>query len=79
MGQFQSPADLRRVIREAGRIPAQRDTRYRVLRQFAAHSEAGEDTALDRVTDSEAVFGSYTQLTRDERFRFKLPIQQGES
>lgn len=77
-GQFQSPADLRRIIREAGRLPAQRDTRYRYLRQFAACAESGEETALDRVEDSEAVFGSYAQLTRDPRFRFRLPIQQGE-
>jgi FO synthase subunit 2 len=73
-GQFQSPADLRRIIREAGRLPAQRDTRYRYLRQFAASAESGEETALDRVEDSEAVFGSYAQLTRDPRFRFRLPI-----
>jgi 7,8-didemethyl-8-hydroxy-5-deazariboflavin synthase CofH subunit len=78
-GQFQSPADLRRVIREAGRLPAQRDTRYRLLRQFAASAESDEDSPLDRVEDSEAVFGSYAQLTRDPRFRFRLPIQQGDS
>jgi FO synthase subunit 2 len=78
-GQFQSPADLRRVIREAGRIPVQRDTRYRTLRQFAAVEEPGEETTLDRISDSEAVFGSYAQLTRDARFRFKLPLAQGES
>jgi FO synthase subunit 2 len=73
-GQFQSPADLRRVVREAGRVPVQRDTRYRRLRTFAAVEEAGEETALDRVTDSDATFGSYAQLTHDERFRFRLPV-----
>jgi FO synthase subunit 2 len=78
-GQFQSPADLRRVIREAGRIPVQRDTRYRTLRQFAASEEPGEETSLDRISDSEAVFGSYTQLTQDARFRFKLPLAHGDS
>src|SRR5262249_39347646 len=34
-GQFRSPAELRRAIREAGRQPIQRDTRYRVVRAFA--------------------------------------------
>jgi len=66
-GQFQSPAELRRVIREAGRVPAQRDTRYRRV-------EAGEESALDRVTDPEATFGSYATLTHDPRFRFRLPV-----
>ncbi len=73
-GQFQSPADLRRVIREAGRVPVQRDTRYRALRTFAAEPSPDEETALDRVTDPEAAFGSYAQLSHDARFRFKLPV-----
>ncbi len=73
-GQFQSPADLRRIIREAGRVPVQRDTRYRPLRTFGANAAPDEETALDRVVDSEAKFGSYAQLTQDARFRFKLPL-----
>jgi FO synthase len=73
-GQFQSPADLRRIIREAGRVPVQRDTRYRRLRTFGATAAPDEQTALDRVVDSEATFGSYAQLTHDSRFRFKLPV-----
>ncbi len=73
-GQFQSPADLRRVIREADRVPVQRDARYRKLRTFAAAGEPDEETILDRIVDSEATFGSYAQLTQDARFRFKLPV-----
>jgi FO synthase subunit 2 len=73
-GQFQSPADLRRLIREAGRVPVQRDTRYRRLRQFAAQATPDEETALDRVVDAETTFGSYAQLTHDARFRFRLPV-----
>ena len=79
-GQFQSPAELRRIIREAGRVPVQRDTRYRRLRVFGATAAPDEDTALDRVVDSAAAFGSYAELTHDPRFRFKLPVarDQGE-
>jgi FO synthase subunit 2 len=73
-GQFQSPADLRRIIREAGRTPVQRDTRYRPLRRFGAIAAADEETALDRVIDNETSFGSYAQLTHDARFRFRLPV-----
>jgi FO synthase subunit 2 len=73
-GQLQTPADLRRAIREAGRVPVQRDTRYRRLRVYAPLREAGEETELDGVVDVEARFGSYQQLTQDARFRFKLPV-----
>jgi FO synthase subunit 2 len=73
-GQFVAPAELRRLIREAGRVPVQRDTRYRVLRRFAVEVEADEEMALDRVHDATATFGSYAELTHDARFRFKLPV-----
>jgi 7,8-didemethyl-8-hydroxy-5-deazariboflavin synthase CofH subunit len=75
-GQFQSPADLRRAIREAGRVPVQRNTAYKALRTFDAVGTADEETALDRVSDAEATFGSYAQLAHDTRFRFHLPIQK---
>ncbi len=67
-GQLATPSSLRRIARDAGRLPAQRDTRYRVLRTFA--EEPGED-ALDRITDPDAILGSYAALTRDTRFRFR--------
>jgi FO synthase subunit 2 len=73
-GQLKSPAVLRRAIRDAGRVPVQRSTRYAVLRTFGPHPEPGEDGALDAVEDAEATFGSYDQLTRDDRFRFRLPV-----
>lgn len=76
-GQFQSPSDLRRAVRAAGRIPVQRDTRYRALRVFPEVLAPGEDTALDRIEDSDATFGSYAQLTKDPRFRFRLPVAAG--
>ena len=40
----------------------------------ARRAAPDEETALDRVVDSEATFGSYAQLTHDARFRFKLPV-----
>ena len=73
-GQFQSPSDLRRIIREAGRIPVERNTRYQPLRVFDAVATTDEDTTLDRISDPDATFGSYRQLTQSERFRFRLPV-----
>ena len=73
-GQLQSPAALRRAIRDAGRVPVERSTRYDVLRTFPREPGADEQHPLDGVEDAEAVFGSYDRLTRDERFRFRLPV-----
>jgi FO synthase subunit 2 len=75
-GQFQSPAELRRLIREAGRIPVERNTRYQPLRVFAKEPATDEQGALDRIDDADSAFGSYQQLTQDGRFRFRLPVAQ---
>ncbi|HEY1696653.1 MAG TPA: 5-amino-6-(D-ribitylamino)uracil--L-tyrosine 4-hydroxyphenyl transferase CofH [Polyangiaceae bacterium] len=73
-GQLQAPAALRRAIRDAGRVPFERSTRYGVVREYPAAPGPGEEHPLDRVEDAEAAFGSYDRLTRDERFRFRLPV-----
>jgi len=81
-GQLMTPRELRRTIRDAGRIPVQRDTCYRTIRQFERDAVDGEDsTPLDQVHDGERVFGSYNQLTQDARFRFvrKKPVRTPEA
>jgi FO synthase subunit 2 len=72
-GQVMTPAALRRAIRDAGRRPVQRNTRYGALRTFGADASADEREPLDGVRDAEERFGSYAALTRDARFRFHLP------
>jgi 7,8-didemethyl-8-hydroxy-5-deazariboflavin synthase CofH subunit len=69
-GQRLSPAALRRAIRAAGRVPAQRDTRYRTLRAFEGGQETDPRDPLDAVPSDAESLGSYAQLTRDPRFRF---------
>jgi 7,8-didemethyl-8-hydroxy-5-deazariboflavin synthase CofH subunit len=70
-GQLATPSRLRRLIREAGRVPVQRSTGYAVLRQFACEPGAEEPLeALDLVADPDARFGSYAQLSADPRFRY---------
>ena len=67
-GQLVGPAELRRWIRDAGRVPAERDTLYRIVRSYAD----GDDprTELDSVEDAEARFGSYRRLIASGEFRF---------
>ncbi len=71
-GQLQSPRSLRAAIRAAGRLPAQRDTRYRILRQFGLDGAGDAPEPLDGITDAAAAFGTYASVARDERYRFKL-------
>ena len=68
-GQLVGPAELCRLIRNAGRIPAERDTLYRRRRVYAD----GESPAspLDAVDDAEARFGSYRRLIASGEFRFR--------
>jgi 7,8-didemethyl-8-hydroxy-5-deazariboflavin synthase CofH subunit len=73
-GQLQPPRVLRQAIRDAGRIPFERSTRYEPLRVFGRDPGPDEDALLDRIDDAETRFGSYEALTRDERFRFRLPV-----
>jgi FO synthase subunit 2 len=71
-GQLVTPAALRHAIRDAGRIPAERSTRYRVLRTFSPDGTGDPRDELDRVADAESTFGSYASLTRSPHHRFQL-------
>ena len=73
-GQLQAPSALRRAIRDAGRVPIERSTRYDVLRTFPLEPGPGERDPLDGVEDPDAIFGSYERLTRDVRFKYRLPV-----
>jgi hypothetical protein len=68
-----TPSALRRAIRDAGRVPLQRDTRYGIVREFPAAQGEAEDDALDGVRNADERFGTYAALTRDSKFRFQLP------
>jgi FO synthase subunit 2 len=67
-GQLVPPTELRRLIRDAGRIPAQRDTLYTLLRRYDDGVE--EDSPLDKIENAEARFGSYRRLIASGEFRF---------
>ena len=77
-GQLVPPAELRRLIRDAGRVPAQRSTEYELLRVYADAAD-DEDSPLDHVGDAEARFGSYRKLAASDQFRFLHPVRLGGS
>jgi FO synthase subunit 2 len=63
-----APAELRRLIRDAGRVPAQRDTVYTLLRRY--DDGVDDDSPLDKIDNAELRFGSYRRLIASGEFRF---------
>jgi 7,8-didemethyl-8-hydroxy-5-deazariboflavin synthase CofH subunit len=72
-GQLLKPKDMRELIRDAGRIPAERNTIYGIKQLYPANGK-DELSALDRVSDVEQRFSSFHQLIKDDRFRYKKPL-----
>jgi 7,8-didemethyl-8-hydroxy-5-deazariboflavin synthase CofH subunit len=72
-GQLVRPAEFRQLIRDAGRVPAERHTTYTLKRVFDNPADDPVDP-LDQVDDQpEERFGSYFQLIKVDDFRFQHP------
>jgi FO synthase subunit 2 len=72
-GQLIKPKEIRRMVREIKRIPAERDTRYNILKKFEDENEV--DDKLDRITN-DAQFGSYMELIKINKFNYKNPRRE---
>ena len=71
-GQLMRPSEFRQMIRQAGRIPAERYTTYKTRRVFSDTDQ--ELDPLDLVGDNvEEVFGSYDRLVKLDTYRFEHP------
>ena len=77
-GQLLPPAELRRMIRDAGRIPAERSTTYKLRRVFD-HEDADGRDALDVAAADAGRFGSYRELIKMDRYRYQHPSRSGQS
>jgi FO synthase subunit 2 len=67
-GQLMRPKELRQLIRSAGRMPVERSTTYKTLKVFADEKQ-DQESALDDADASK--FGSYHQLIKLDKFRYK--------
>ena len=76
-GQLMKPSQFRDMIREMGRIPAERSTTYQKIRVF--ESEDHHRDLLDEVDDPSQRFGSYQNLIHLKDYRFKDFYQQQKS
>lgn len=69
-GQLIKPKEIRRLVKEIGRVPAERSTNYKILKRFDGNDES--DDELDKISDA-SKFGSYAELIKINKFRYKNP------
>jgi len=72
-GQLLRPGEIKRIVREIGRIPAERNTTYKILKRFEDSNDSEEE--LDKVKDA-SKFGSYRELIKIEKYRYKNPRKE---
>lgn len=68
-GHFLRPVDLRKAVRDVGRVPAERTTTYQTLRVM--ENEPDRPEPLDAPTADGSRFGSYHSLIASGEFRYK--------
>lgn len=71
-GQLLKPKEIRRMVKEIGRVPAERNTHYEILKKFEGEEEVKDK--LDNVTNTQ--FGSYVELVKINKFNYKNPREQ---
>jgi FO synthase subunit 2 len=74
-GQLVTPRTFREVIRQAGRIPAERETTYKIRRRFSGNEEA-QDPLDELEGDPAERFGTYQQLIQMEAHRYQRPSRK---
>jgi FO synthase subunit 2 len=68
-GQLMKPSQFRGMIREMGRIPAERSTTYQKVRVFETENDHRD--LLDEINDPAQRFGSYQNLIHLKEYRFR--------
>jgi 7,8-didemethyl-8-hydroxy-5-deazariboflavin synthase CofH subunit len=76
-GQLIPPVELRRLILDAGRIPAERSTTYKLRRVFDQDA-ADRLEALDVAAQHPGQFSSYHELIKMDRYRYAHPRKSGQ-
>lgn len=68
-GQILKPKEIKTLVRQIGRVPAQRNTTYKIIKRYDSESDSDE---LDSINDS-SQFGSYFELVKIDKYRYKNP------
>ena len=69
-GQLLKPKEIRHLVRDIGRVPAERNTTYDILKTFEKEPTTVE--SLDEMSDTKK-FGSYFELIKINKFKYKNP------
>ena len=67
-GQLLRPKEIRHLVRDMGRLPAERNTTYQILKTFEKEPKTSE--SLDQISDMDK-FGSYFELIKINKFKYK--------
>ncbi len=67
-GQLLKPKEIRNLIHAIGKIPAQRSSKYKIIKTFSKDNYTNEEL-LDKSDPQD--FGSYRELINSDSFRFK--------
>jgi len=79
-GQLVSPATFRKLIRETGRVPAERHTDYRIRRIFDGEDGEAMPDPLDALAEgSEERLGSYHKLIKMSDYRYQHPRRKSKT
>src|SRR5918996_1921460 len=73
-GQLVPPKELRRLIRDVGRTPAERTTTYQLRKVYDGDDE--KLSPLDLVENADERFGSYRKLAGSSQFRYIHPFER---
>jgi FO synthase subunit 2 len=68
-GQLLRPKEMKKLISSAGKVPAQRTSNYKIIKEFETKEEIEYESTLDRVDPK--IFGSYKELITLNKFRYK--------
>jgi FO synthase subunit 2 len=68
-GQLLRPKEMKKLISSAGKVPAQRTSSYKIIKEFETKEEIDCESALDKIDPK--IFGSYKELITLNKFRYK--------
>ncbi len=68
-GQLMRPKEMRKLTSSAGKVPAQRTSNYKIIKQFESKEEIEYESNLDKIDPTG--FGSYKELITLNKFRYK--------
>ena len=68
-GQLLRPREMKKLISSAGKVPAQRTSNYKIIKEFETKEEIEDESTLDKIDPK--IFGSYKELITLNKFRYK--------